>query len=83
MHILETGVMSNFQFAPVLYLRYIDDIIGVWTHGIDGLNHFYNCINTYNRSISFTMKSSFQTGQLPFLDTLITLYPSREYTTNP
>ena len=81
MHVLETGFMSTLEFAPSLYLRYIDDIIGVWTHGIDRLNHFYNCINTYNPSITFTMESTFHTGQLPFLDTLITVHPTGKYST--
>ena len=81
MHILETGFMATLNFTPALYLRYIDDILGVWTHGIDRLNHFFNCINTYNHSISFTIESTFHTGQLAFLDTLITLYPTGEYTT--
>ena len=81
MHILETGFMTTLNFTPSLYLRYIDDILGVWTHGIDRLNHFYNCINAYNHSISFTIDSTFSTGQLPFLDTLITIHPTGEYTT--
>ena len=81
MHILETGFMTTLQYKPRLYLRYIDDILGIWTHGIDRLNHFFNLINTYNHSISFTIESTFDTGQLPFLDTLITLYPTGEYST--
>ena len=81
MHILETSFTTTLQFTPALYLRYIDDILGIWTHGIDRLNHYFNCINAYNPSISFTMDSTFQTGQLPFLDTLITLHPSGTYTT--
>ena len=81
MHIFETGFMTTLNLTPMLYVRYIDDILGVWTHGIDRLTHFYNCINAYNPSIKFTMDSTFQTGQLPFLDTIITLYPSGAYTT--
>ena len=81
MHILETGFMTTLNFAPSLYVRYIDDILGVWIHGIDRLTHFYNCINAYNHSISFTLESTFETGQLPFLDTLITVYPTGAYTT--
>ena len=81
MHILETGFMASLEFTPMLYVRYIDDILGVWTHGIDRLTHFFNCINAYNPSIKFTIESTFQTGHLPFLDTLITLYPSGQYTT--
>ena len=69
------------NFTPALYLRYIDDILGVWKHEIGRLNHFFNCMNTYNHSISFTIESTFHTGQLTFLDTLITLYPTAEYTT--
>ena len=53
----------------------------VWTHGIDRLNQFYNCINSYNSSIRFMFESTVSTGQLPFLDTMITLYPTGEYST--
>ena len=81
MHVLESGFLSSVNLTPSLYLRYIDDIFGVWTHGLDQLTHFFNCINSYHRSITFTMSTTSQSGQLPFLDTLITVHPSGEYTT--
>ena len=81
MHILETGFMSTFQYLPVLYVRYIDDIFGIWTHGIEKLMQFADAINSYNQSIRFTMEHSHSTGKLSFLDTLITVKPCGAYTT--
>ena len=81
MHILETGFMSTYQYLPALYARYIDDIFGVWTHGIDKLMEFAHAIGSYNQAIRFTIEHSYQTGKLSFLDTLITVKPSGHYTT--
>ena len=81
MHILETSFMSTFQHLPVLYVRYIDDIFGIWTHGIDKLMQFVDAIGSYNQSIRFTLEHSYHTGQLSFLDTLITVKPCGTYTT--
>ena len=81
MHIFETGFMASLDLVPDLYVRYIDDILGVWTHGMDRLTHFFNCINTHNTSIRFTMDTTHSSSQLPFLDTLITVHPSGDYTT--
>ena len=81
MHAFETKFFSKLERLPTLYMRYIDDILGVWTHGIDRLNHFFNLMNSHHSSIRFTMEHSATTNRLAFLDTLITVHPSGAYTT--
>ena len=41
MHCFETSFLSRLKNIPIFYVRYIDDILGVWTHGMDQLNHFF------------------------------------------
>ena len=81
MHAFETSFLSSLVDVPMFYVRYIDDILGVWTHGIDRLNHFFNLMNSHNPAIRLTLDHSLSTGKLAFLDTLITVHPSGSYTT--
>ena len=39
MHVFETTFLSRLTETPLFYVRYINDILGVWTHGIDRLTH--------------------------------------------
>ena len=34
MHAIESLILSSPGDQPALYLRYVDDIFGVWTHGV-------------------------------------------------
>ena len=81
MHSFESSFLASIVDVPMFYVRYIDDILGVWTHGIDRLNHFFNIMNSHNPSIRLTMDHTEYTGKLAFLDTLITVHPSGTYTT--
>ena len=81
MHAFETSFLSSLLDVPMFYVRYIDDILGVWTHGLDRLNHFFNLMNSHNTAIRLTMEHTGSTGKLAFLDTLITVHPSGTYTT--
>ena len=81
MHSFESSFLASIVDVPMFYVRYIDDILGVWTHGIDRLNHFFNIMNSHNPSIRLTMDHTENTGKLAFLDTLITVHPSGTYTT--
>ena len=52
LHFWETDFINKNSLKPSLWIRYIDDIFGVWVHGIDSfmefiqrLNNFYECIN--------------------------------------
>ena len=81
MHAFETSFLASVTYLPIFYVRYIDDILGVWTHGIDRLNHFFNLMNSFHPSIRLTIDHTEFTGKLAFLDTLITVHPSGTYTT--
>ena len=81
MHAFETSLLSSLVETLIFYVRYIDDILGVWTHGMDRLNHFFNIINSHDPSIRLTMDHTGDTGKLAFLDTLITVHGSGSYTT--
>ena len=82
MHAFETSFLSRLSDIPIFCVRYIDDILGVWTYGIDRLNHFFNLVNTHNPAIRLTIEHTGSSGgTLAFLDTLITVRPSGTYTT--
>lgn len=54
-------------------MRYIDDVLGVWTHREGALDEFLAHINGSHPNINFTMESTTNQGGLALLDTLITL----------
>lgn len=71
MGILETDIIEKFPIKPYLWLRYIDDIFMIWTHGQQKLNEFIEHINSFHPTIKFTANSSVK--QVPFLDVLVTM----------
>ena len=46
------------QRAPLLWLRFIDDIFGVWTHGAESLTAFHDLVNATHPRIQVTLTSS-------------------------
>lgn len=81
MHAFESSFLASITEKPIFYVRYIDDIFGIWTHGIDRLNHFFNLMNCHNPSIQLTLEHTEMTGKLAFLDTMLTIHPSGAYST--
>ena len=61
----------TYDLQPVLYIRYIDDIFLIWTHGLESLNLSH--LNSVHTTIKFT--ASWSDKEIPFLDTLIRLNP--------
>ena len=66
---LETRLTSGHHKEPFLWLRFIDDIFVLWTHGANELNQFLDYMNHFHESIKFTMECS--DTQIVFLDTLV------------
>ena len=64
-------------------MRYIDDVLGIWTHGEDKLNKFFEDLNNFHPTIKFTMESTAKTGSLAFLDTIIRIQPNGSFSTEP
>ena len=83
MHTVESLILSADTPQPITYFRYIDDVIGLWTHGKESLDKYFKFINEFHPSIKFSIERSDQSEnhQIPFLDTLLTVQPSGKYTT--
>ena len=83
MHAVESMMLSSADLQPSIYLRYIDDIFGVWTHGADSLDKFLEYLNDFHPSLKFSVERSdhLDQKQLPFLDTLIRLEEDGSLTT--
>ena len=66
---------QNSQYQPITYMRYIDDVLGVWTHGADALDEYFQFLNSFHPALKFTIERTDKTlnKSIPFLDTLITV----------
>ncbi|MCP3932107.1 MAG: hypothetical protein GY705_23795, partial [Bacteroidetes bacterium] len=69
MHIFESTHLKNAPIQPLIWKRYIDDILAIFTCSKQELNTFLNWLNNLHPTIKFTM----ETGEngLAFLDTFI------------
>ena len=78
---LEERYNTTSTTKPAIYMRYVDDVFGVWTDGPASLQAYFNHINGAHPSINFTMENTETSGSIPFLDTKITVEPTGKYTT--
>ena len=76
-------MLTSAGLQPAIYLRYIDDIFGVWLHGPDSLSQFLDHLNNFHPALKFSIERSDQSEakEVPFLDTLITLNDNGSLTT--
>ena len=70
---LEQQFNDSATAKPDIYMRYIDDVLGVWTHGAASLQEYFRHINDAHPSIKFTIESTENMPSIPFLDTKITI----------
>ena len=47
----EKQLLSGSQLRPLIYLRYIDDIFGIWLHGEQELRKFHESANQIHPKI--------------------------------
>ncbi|XP_033121407.1 uncharacterized protein LOC117120505 [Anneissia japonica] len=66
---LEQRFLETQTLRPLLYLRYIDDIFMIWTHGMDTLLQFHNDFHNFHPTINLTLEYS--DDKVNFLDTTI------------
>ena len=78
---LERQFNSTAATKPDIYMRYIDDVLGVWTNGAENLHRYLQHINDAHPSIRFTIETTENSDSIPFLDTELTVEPSGKYTT--
>ena len=83
MHAIESLILSSPGSQPSIYLRYIDDVFGVWTHGTEALAQYHRFVNSFHPNLKFCLEQTNpnQNSSVPFLDTLITVSPTGQYET--
>lgn len=69
----EREALAKCPLKPLLYLRFLDDIIGIWPHSEDSFYQFTEILNNHHPSIK--IKHTLDTHQVNFLDTTISLFP--------
>ena len=72
----ETRALSNWLLKPLLWLRFIDDIFMILTHGEDKLQEFITYLNGIHPTIKFTHE--FSQTHLNFLNTTVKVDKEKE-----
>ena len=68
---IETDFLKTQELQPFVWLRYIDNIFFIWTHGEAELEKFIEGLNTFFPNLQFTYESSKK--RAAFLDLNVTL----------
>ena len=68
---VETELLKSQELRPFLWLRYIDDIIFMWSYGEDKLTQFLIELNNFHSNLNFTYETSSCT--VNFLDLNVSL----------
>ena len=68
---IEQTLIDNSPLMPLFYVRFIDDIFMIWTHGSEELEQFTTRANSSHPSIKFTTEIS--SSNLTFLHVLISV----------
>ena len=71
----EETALETSLLKPKCWLRYVDDVFAVWSHGEVKLCEFLEHINSIHPKIQFTMEME-ENGKLPFLDVLLIKKPN-------
>ena len=65
----EANALNNWPDKPLVWLRIIDDIFLVWTHGENKLLEFIHYLNSIHPTIKFTQE--YTPHRINFLDTMV------------
>ena len=81
----ENKFIYSYRLQPLLWKRFIDDFIFIWTHGKDELTLFVKYLNDCHETIKFTLephlrRSTFWTLELSKIQKV---YFLQTYTVNP
>ena len=71
----EEDALSDLEKSPLIYLRYLDDIFGVWLHSEPDFYAFVAHLNSADPSI--TLKATIHPSQIDFLD--ITVFKGHQF----
>ena len=67
----EKALLASSDVKPFLYLRYIDDIFGIWLHGEKKLREFQALANGIHEKIKLDLR--FSSKSIEFLDVRVSL----------
>ena len=67
----EEKMLESFEKKPMIWWRYIDDILFVWEHGEESLKVFREQVNMFHFTIKFT--AEYSKKEVNFLDVNIKL----------
>ena len=81
MHDLESRFLATSPEKPSVWFRYIDDIFGVWEHGLERLQQFHQALNQFHPTIKFSLEHTGDLPSIPFLDTNVTVTQDGSVTT--
>ena len=56
----EEKMLENFEMKPIIWWRYIDDILFISQHGEESLEVFIEQVNMFHSTIKFTAECSKQ-----------------------
>ena len=76
---LEERILEKSTQKPILYLRYIDDIFMLWTHGEKAFDTFYSQFNLTYPNIQLTI--NFALDEISFLDIITKIKDNKLVTT--
>ena len=68
---LEERFLESCELKPEVWVRYIDDIFMIWTHGEEKLKKFLEDLNNFHETIKFTSEAS--RDVVNFLDVKVSL----------
>ena len=58
MNEVEQNFLELQSKKPLIWLRYIDDIFFIWTHGEQELERFLKDLNNFTPNLSFTHEAN-------------------------
>ncbi|XP_065189455.1 uncharacterized protein LOC135820078 [Sycon ciliatum] len=78
MHTIETRLLQTAEIKPLVYKRYIDAILILWTYGRERLVQFVQLLNSYHLRIKFTYELSEVSDSVNSMDITIAVKESGE-----
>ena len=76
---VEQEFLKTQELQPLLWLRFIDDVFFIWTHGKEELKKFMENFNNFTPNLRFTYEYSEES--ISFLDLIITVSEQKLKTT--
>ena len=66
---VETNVINQSPYKPLIWKRYIDDIFSLWNINKEAINNFTELANSFHPTVKFTAEIS--DTEITFLDTCV------------